>query len=152
MLNTRTEAGDPCRDFLEVLISRKRGPNLALRDENGDRMVFARGDRKVDHTLHTQFTPYAAQILRLVEVDFVGYHSSTELLVEGVLQIPACLRFLHKFPNPWLFILELPNDLTDKQILSSIPLLIFGWSLPGYYESAPGRKANFEDVLSGYGS
>ena len=115
-------------------------------------MVSARGDRKVDHTLYPQFTPHAAQILRLVEMDFVGHNASTELLVEGVLQIPACLRFLHKLPNPWLSILELPNNLSNPQILGSIPLLVFGWSLPGDYESAPGRKADFENVVGGYGS
>jgi hypothetical protein len=46
-----------------------------------------------------EFVPYGAQISRLVELHFIRHDASAELLVGSILQIPARLGLLNKFPD-----------------------------------------------------
>ncbi len=89
--------------------------------------------------------------MALVDLHLVRNHSGAELLVKGVLQVPACLGFLHEstdslFLHPFCgsFLI---NDEPDFEILDGIAVFVLGRSLPGDDVSAEGIEAQLEHVV-----
>ena len=118
---------------------------LALWYEDGDRMILARRDSKVCNALDPQLIPDLGQIVALVDLDFVGDDSSTEFLVKGILQIPACLGLLYESANG-LFLNALGrslliDDQPDLEILDGVTVVVLGRSLPGDDVGSEGREA-----------
>ena len=126
---------------------------LALRNEDGHRVVLARSDRKVRNPLHTQLIPDLRQVLALVELDFVGDDPGTVTLVGGVLKVPARLRLLDELAHRRVHVAVLGrlDDLPDLQVLDRIAVGILGRALPGDQVGSEGRESQLENVISSDG-
>lgn len=130
----------------------KRGPSyLSFRDEDGDRVILARGHGKIRDALNAQLVPDLGQIVALVDLHLVCNDSGTELLVKGVLQVPARPRLLHEFAHGALLdsfgIGLVVNHKPDLEILGSVAIFILTGSLPCDNIGAQGREAEFVGVL-----
>lgn len=126
--------------------------NLSLGDKDCDVVTLAGRNGKVSNTFDSKLVPDGAKIVAVVELHLVGDNASAELLVRGVLQIPACLGLLNK-PPYGLFLGpfgDIFHGSPDLQVLGCIASFVFRRTLPGAQEGSVGRKGDIVDVRNGY--
>ena len=131
--------------------------NLPLWNENRDRLILPRRQRKIRHALDPKLIPHGAQVPAFIELDLVGDNARTELLVGRVLQVPAGLRLLDKASNHILPVASIAvtaivaravlRDPPYLQVPHRIAVVILGWSLPGDDVSAERGESQLENVL-----
>lgn len=112
-------------------------------------MVLARRQREVGESVDVKFVPDSPQIFRFIELHLIRDHSSAELLVGGVLQIPPSLVLLHELADkrPLLITRALRFDSApDLQIFGRIAVVILCRTLPGDDVRSQRRKAELEHV------
>lgn len=110
-------------------------------------MGLSRREGKIRHPLHTQLIPNGGQVFALVELNLVGYDAGTQLLVGGILQIPARLRLLDEFAHNRRLFSSL-NCAPHLKVLRSIAVLVLARPLPGDHIGSERGEAQLEDVLS----
>lgn len=111
-------------------------------------MVLSRRKRKFRHPFHVQFIPNRRQVLTLEELHLVGDHTSAQLLISSVLQIPARLRLLDETPHNRMLI-STADHAPDLQVLHGVSVRIFRRTLPGDQVGSERRESQFEDVIGG---
>jgi hypothetical protein len=118
-------------------------------------VVLSRTDSKVSDTFDTQLVPDLGQIVALVDLDLVGDDAGAELLIESVLQVPACPRFLHEAANRLFLdtfsICLLVDDQPDFEVLGRVTVLVFAGTLPGDDVGAQRGEPKLEDIICGQG-
>jgi hypothetical protein len=89
--------------------------------------------------------------MALVDLYLIGHNSCTELLVEGVLQVPIRAGLLYELAHnvsvDALGLGLVVNDEPDLEILAGIAILILEDSLPCYDVGSERREAKLVDVI-----
>jgi hypothetical protein len=110
---------------------------------------------EVRHTLDSQLVPHLGQIMALVDLHLIRDDACAELLVKGILQVPAGLGLLDKLANGISFNALGASLLIDHEpyleVLAGIAVFIFRRALPGDDIGTERRETDFVDVLSDEG-
>lgn len=90
--------------------------------------------------------------MALIKLNLIRHNPSAIALIRRVLQVPTGLRFLDKTTDHCIFVLSgsilcLSLDAPHLEVLDSIAILIFRWSLPSNHVCTKGGEAQFEDVV-----
>jgi hypothetical protein len=90
--------------------------------------------------------------MRLVELHFICHSARAELLIRGVLQVPACLVLLHVFADDCTVLVVfalLSYSPPDLQVLHGVAFFVFRGALPGNDVCPQRREAQLEYVGRG---
>lgn len=126
---------------------------LALGNEDGNVVALARSNGEIGHTFDSQLVPDSSEIVALKKLHLVCHTASAELLIRGVLKVPAREGLLDKLSNGLL--LDTFSYLLDRtpnlEVLGGITSLILGGAFIGAEIGTPRGEGDLEDINDGDG-